>query len=288
MLILGVHVSQKSHVLNDKTPKELSLAIQRDVGELGLNACQIFTYGPRILVPNKLDVSKIKKVTHDINLSVHSAYPTTSVWKGLTQRKLTLFRNQLESCKALNAWGMVLHINKITPQVLASTMAQLLPIAKEVGICILLEMVASKADPVLTYETPQKLDNMCNMINAQVDDTLQSWYGITIDTAHLWGAGVDITKYETVKAFLSEMKHNDKIMQFHLNGSSADRHSGKDKHEIPFSKADLIWKDTAPEDAGVRAIVEFAYSKSICIICEINRGDQKNVEHSIDLIKKYV
>ena len=98
MLILGVHVSQKSHVLDDKTPKELSLAIQRDVGELGLNACQIFTYGPRILVPNKLDVSKIKKVTHDINLSVHSAYPTTSVWKGLTQRKLTLFRNQLESC----------------------------------------------------------------------------------------------------------------------------------------------------------------------------------------------
>jgi endonuclease IV len=287
-LILGVHVSQKSHVLDDKTPSELSLAISRDLDTFGLNACQIFTYGPRILIKNKLDVDKIKSTTTDINLTVHSAYPTTSIWKNLTARKLTLFEQQIRSCRDINAWGLVLHINKIKPEVIASTMAEILPIAKSVGVCILLEMTASKADPELTYETPQKLDRMCEAIERKTDHLLHQWYGITIDTAHLWGAGIDISSYNNMKNFFDEMKRTDKIMQFHLNGSSANRYSGKDKHEIPFSKNDLIWKDIDPKEAGVRAIVEFAFSKSIAIICEINRGAQKDVENSMYTIKKYV
>ena len=62
-LILGVHVSQKSNVLDDKEPSEIHLAIQRDTNKLGLNAAQIFTYGPRLLVPNNINVKLVKSKT---------------------------------------------------------------------------------------------------------------------------------------------------------------------------------------------------------------------------------
>ena len=96
-LILGVHVSQKSNVLDDKEPSEIHLAIQRDTNKLGLNAAQIFTYGPRLLVPNNINVKLVKQATEDIDLTVHSAYPTTSVWTSITSKKLSLFRHQINS-----------------------------------------------------------------------------------------------------------------------------------------------------------------------------------------------
>ena len=287
-LILGIHVSQKSHVLDDKNPLPLHESIPRDLREFGLNACQIFTYGPRILSKNKYDIELVKKATEHINLTVHSAYPTTGIWKGQTKAKLTLFRNQLQSCRDIGAWGMVLHINKIKPDTIAAAMQQLLPIARDVGVCILLEMIASKADPMLTYETPEKLDRMCDTINAVTDASLHKWYGITIDTAHLWGAGFDDSKYIVMKNFFLNMKHAHKIMQIHLNGSSSDIHSGKDKHEIPFCPEDKIWSKIDKDEAGIRAVVEFAFKNKICMICEINRGEQKEVERSLNIIKGYV
>lgn len=72
---------------------------------------------------------------------------------------------------------------------------------------------------------------------------------------------------------------------FHLNGSSAELGSGKDKHEAAFSSDDNIWCDIEPEKSGVRAIVEFAKKHNIPIICEINRGTESSIKTSIKLIK---
>ncbi len=285
--MLGVHVTKDSHVLDDKTPaKDLSLAIQRDLGELALNCAQIFTYGPRFVVANKIDFDAVKTATKDIDLSVHSAYPTTSIWKltdgtsAADKKRLDALKLQLLSCVKINAWGIVLHINKVYPDIAANIMHMLKPIVKKTKVKLILEMVASKSDPNKTYETPEKIDNLTTLVGAN-----ENWWGWCVDTAHLWGAGVDIKSYASMKGWLDRLSYKKKILMFHLNGSSAQRGSGKDKHEIAFGPDDLIWHGIKPESSGVRAIVEFAEERGIPIICEINRGTEENVKKSMAVIK---
>ncbi len=286
-MMLGVHVTKESHVLDDKTSaQDLSTAIQRDLSALGLNCAQIFTYGPRFAVANKIDFDAVKAVTKDIDLSVHSAYPTTSIWNltegksAADKKRLDVIKLQLLSCVKINAWGIVLHINKIYPDIAANVMGILKPIVKKTKVKLILEMIASKADPDKTYETPEKIDNLTTLVGAN-----ETWWGWCVDTAHLWGAGVDIKSYENMKDWLDRLTYKKKILMFHLNGSSAPRGSGKDKHEIAFGPDDLIWHGVKPEVSGVRAIVEFAENRGIPIICEINRGAEKTVKKSMTIIK---
>lgn len=287
--MLGVHVTKESHVLDDKkSTKDLSAAILRDMTELELNCAQIFTHGPRFMVPNKFDTSAVKEATKDIDLSVHSAYPTTSIWKiaGKTsaqdKKRLGALKMQLAACKAIDAHSLVLHINKIYPDEAANVMHILKPFVKKSKIKLLLEMVSSKADADKTYETPEKIDNLTTLIGAE-----ESWWGWCVDTAHLWGAGVDVKSYESMKNWLDRLTYKKKILMFHLNGSSVVKGSGQDKHEIVFGPDDVIWNNVKPENSGVRAIVEFAEPRNIPLICEINRGTEKNVKKSMSQIKRF-
>jgi endonuclease IV len=289
-LILGVHVTKASHVLDNKaSAKDMSDAILRDVSALNINAVQIFTYGPQYLIPNKINYPAVVEATKDLDLTVHSAYMTTGIWKvqpenmdtAGSKSKLDLFKAQMLSCKKVNAWGMVLHVNKEYPDNLTKTMTVLKPIAKKAGIKIILEMVALKADADRTYETPEKIDNLTTMIGPA-----EQWWGWCVDTAHLWGAGVDLKSYESMKAWLDAITYKKKIVQFHLNGSSAKRGSGKDKHEIAFGPDDLIWNGIVPSKSGVRAIVEYALEHNVTIICEINRGAEENTKKSLKSIIK--
>ena len=285
--MLGVHVTKNSHVLNDKTAaSDLAVAINRDTEELMLNCAQIFTYGPRFIVKNNIDYAAVKKATKEIDLSVHSAYPTTSIWKitgnstAADLKKIDVIKLQLLSCYKIGAWGLVLHINKVYPDIAARVMHILKPIVKKAKVKLILEMVSSKADADKTYETPEKIDNLTTLIGAKDD-----WWGWCVDTAHLWGAGVNITSYESMKNWLESLTYKNKILMFHLNGSSAARGSGKDKHEAAFGPDDVIWRGVKPQVSGVRAIVEFAEKRQIPIICEINRGDEADIRKSIATIK---
>lgn len=285
--MLGVHVTKDSKVLDDKTvAKDLSIAIKRDTDKLKINCAQIFTHGPRFMVENKIDFNAVKTATKDIDLSVHSAYPTTSIWKytdgksDADKKRLDAVKLQLLSCVKVGAWGLVLHINKVFPDVAATAIHALRDIVKKSKVKLILEMVASKADPNKTYETPEKIDNLTTLIGAD-----ETWWGWCVDTAHLWGAGVDIKSYTSMKNWLDRLTFKKRIVMFHLNGSSAALGSGKDKHEIAFSSDDLIWNGVKPEDSGVRAIIEFAEERSIPVICEINRGTEENVKKSLKTIK---
>jgi len=287
--MLGVHVTKESHVLDDKTASDdLSDAITRDMGALDLNCAQVFTFGPRFPVPCKIDHEAVKKATKQIDLSVHSAYPTTSIWKicsdtdAVKQRKLVVFKLQLLSCVKIGAHSMVLHINKIPPDTAARVMKILKPIVKKTKVRLLLEMVASKSHPELTYETPDKINRLPELIEP---DKSENWWGWCVDTAHLWGAGVDVTSHADMQNWLNGIKRRDKICMFHLNGSSAALGSGKDKHEIAFGPDDVIWGGTPPKTSGVFAILEFSNGQNIPIICEINRGTEANVRRSIAKIK---
>lgn len=286
-MLLGIHVATSSKVLDAKKPMLLHLAIKRDIEAHGLNCAQIFTHGPRVMRPNKINATAIKKATTDIDLSVHSRYGSVGIWKvhkdnlssDWSKNVIGHVADQLRACKAIGAWGLVLHISKHYADEVAYGMSLLKIHAKKTGVKILLEMVASKADDNLTYETPEKIDNLTTLIGPKED-----WWGWCVDTAHLWGAGVDIKSYASMQQWLKRIVYKKKILMFHLNGSSATRGSGHDKHEIPFTPDDTMWYGVEPKNRGLRAVVEFAYKHCITVICEINRGSQKNVKASINTI----
>jgi deoxyribonuclease-4 len=286
-MYLGVHVSTVSKVLDSNKSALIHNAITRDLDTHGLNCAQIFTHGPRVMKANNLDVSAIKKECKEIDLSVHSSYGSVGIWnvnsdnKSSTKSKAIIahIADQLKSCQKIGAWGLVLHISKHYADDVAYGMTLLKPYAKKTGVTILLEMVASKADDNLTYETPEKIDNLTTLIGPE-----ENWWGWCVDTAHLWGAGVDIQSYKQMSDWLTRLTYKKKILMFHLNGSSAARGSGKDKHEIPFEPEDVMWNGIEPESSGLRAVIEFCVKQEITIICEINRGTQENVTKAIDII----
>jgi deoxyribonuclease-4 len=289
MLILGVHVGKKSKVLDNKVDRTLDVALKEEMDFFKLNAAQIFVMGPQRPIPAKLDEKKVREVTQDIDLTVHGCYLSVGLWKinkdnvhqQESKTRLNRLMVELKMCKAIGAWGYVVHIAKQLPEVIAETMQIIKPIAKKIGVTILLEMVASKSHPEKTYETPEKLDNLATLIGPQED-----WWGFCVDTSHIWAAGVDVQEYSTMQKWLDRFTFKKKIKLWHLNGSSQALLSGKDRHAIPFDKTDKIWHNIKPEDSGAKAIIEYATIHNIPMILEINTGDQEETIKSLDTIKK--
>lgn len=340
MVYVGVHATKISKVLDDKTPaKTLTAAIAKEHKALDINTIQIFTHGPRNSKRNKINYKNVKKYieNNEINLSVHSCYSSVGIWKvpydnyyvedgvllsiydrdkpneleldNTYRRSFSVIEDQLASAYASGAWGLVLHITKHKPIVISNIMKLLKHLAVKHKVKIILEMVSSKACDK-TYETPDKINELTNMIdtngdsdldsddadsNADSDDDADSnadvnnnldWWCWCVDTAHLHGAGVDIQSYDSMKTWISEIENKEKIKMFHLNGSSAVLGSGKDKHEIAFTAEDNIWHGIDPDDSGLKAVVEFSSENDIVIICEINRGDEKDTHKLLKIINK--
>ena len=288
-MLLGIHVSKTNDILGHKAADDISEAIERDSKQLGINCAQIFTHGPQGYNAVKIDYDLLVKKTSDINLTVHSSYPTNGIWKVkknnehefASKRAINVVRSQVLACKKAHAWGLVLHISKILPEEAADTILTLKPMIKKIGVKLILEMVSSKSDANKTYETPEKINRLTELLGAN-----ENWWGWCVDTAHLWGAGVDIQTYDNMKNWLDAIHHKEKILMFHLNGSSAVRASGQDKHEIAFGAKDDIWHEIEPQNSGVRAVVEYANKYELPIICEINRGSVEDYIMSIEKIKE--
>ncbi len=287
-MILGVH-SSTSGIFNSK--KSIENAIQHDIQLLGgLNACQIFVINPKgFKCLSKVNTEEVAKVCKNVEISVHSAYATVGVWKVFkdnaktpeSKRKLGFFEYQLKLTKEVTGNCLVLHLKKQYPEEIAETMQILKKYAKKHKVKIGLEMTAIKADPNKTYETPEKIDNLIKLLGYN-----EPYYGIVVDTAHLWGAGEDISTYANMHNWLDRLTFKKKIILFHLNGSYSERGSGKDKHAIPFNHDDLIFGSVEPENSGVKAVIEFANKYEVPIILEINRGTVEEAKKTISIIKK--
>jgi deoxyribonuclease-4 len=295
-LLLGVHVAKQSLVLSEtKVRKTYAEAIELDADHYGLGAVQIFTHGPRNQRHNNYSPAGIKRATAHLDLTVHGAYPIVNIWK-LTRENLTTaegkgylkyVQSEIKACVAIEAWGLVLHVTKQEPAHVAFVMSQLQPLAEQAKVVIVLEMVAAKGCAV-TYETPEKINTVTALINEAAKPPAVKgamWWGWCIDTAHLWGAGVDVSTYEAVKDWLAGLKYPRKLIMFHLNGSESARGSGKDKHAACFSSIDKIWRGVEPAFSGVRAVVEHATKYHLTTICEIKRDSRPEVEKSIGLIR---
>jgi endonuclease IV len=289
--MLGTHVCKISKMLDppNKVRKTMHESIQVECEVLGLNAAQIFTHGPRGYNRNPMDYEKLKKLSEEYHLSVHSSYPTVAIWKVTRKNKneanskkiLEHVKDQLLSCRQIGADGLVIHISRHPVDHLLETMKVLEPIIKDIGVPVWLEMISSKAHPELTYESPKKLNRLVKTLK-EIDP--QVW-GLCIDTAHVYGSGLDISTIKQQDSWFNELtkEASKKISLFHLNGTESILGSGSDKHAIAFCTDDNIYRKykNTPKKSGLYSVVKFCDKHIIPIILEINRGSEKG---TIDLI----
>lgn len=297
---IGVHVAKISKVLNSPNRKDMLQSIISDTKELNIKSCQIFTHGPANSNTNKMDYNAIKTYcdSNDINLYVHSAYITTGIWNvNKTNHKekkslyiINLVVNHFIAADLLGAKGLIIHTPKKEPEKIAETIKLLISYIKKYKTPLILEMTAIKPDPLKTYETPQKINRLNDLLISKCAYTNWGW---CIDTAHLWGAGIEVDNMQIMENWFDELKHPDKILLFHLNGSSIDTYdTGKDNHKPVFASDDDIWNQDAHIDDGLdmkkikksslSIIAKFAKKYNIDCICEINRGSYQEIKFSIE------
>jgi endonuclease IV len=302
---LGIHVAKVSHVLTGsaKTRKTMVDAIHVDCSELKLNSCQIFVQGPRNSHMNNMDYGKIKKYCTEkkINLYVHSSYITVGIFSitednasdSKSTNAIKAIVAQLKACDELGSLGLVVHISKKSPKQIVESFKVLEPFTKKYNTPILLEMPAKRPDGNLTYETPQKINNLTKLMKK---DLPKFKFGWCIDTAHIFAAGVEIDIYKILKEWLNNLQYPQMIDLFHINGLSIKLFdTGKDTHEIPFSADDGIFGDDVIDDDGyvvfdikkikktsMGLLSKFSKKYGVDAILEINKGSFQDAKFAID------
>lgn len=273
--MLGVHVHKNTNIHDD---------IIDAVKSLKINTVQIFTHGPRSSTTNNIDIDKLAKL-EDILIYVHSTY-ISSPWNG-TPYSSKHISDQLKTCSLIRAEGFVIHLRKDTISNITNKLKGIISHGQK----IILEAPAMKAGP-LTFESASRLNELCHEIRKFATP---SQVGICIDTSHQTAGGIDLSSYTSAETFLKELQYPEYIALIHLNGTSYPLGSGRDMHEVAFSKSDIIWKRYNTSkisskyniyNSGVAAIVKFCKQYSVPIILEVNReaspGDTK---HAIKRLK---
>jgi deoxyribonuclease-4 len=278
-MIIGIHSSKKSK-LTGKLFTKMSDAILHDLEETGLNAVQIFTHGPRNSRKNAIDYDEIKKIP--IRLFVHSSYVTAGMWKITADNSTTAksraaiahIQDQINSCADLGSCGLVIHLPKKEMSVIYEAMRVVSKSINQKKIPILFEMTSVKPDPKKTYETPEKL----NALGVELNKIKGLNWGYCVDTAHLWGAGVDVSDEKTMDNWFKRARN---ISLLHLNDAGIEIFgTGKDKHIIPLFGD--IWKNKR----SLKIILKYCEVNKTPIICEMNRGTSSEMKQALIAMNK--
>ena len=307
--MIGVHVAKISHVLESPNKKRKNMldAIKLDCSILNLKACQIFVQGPRSATMSKMDYNSIKEYCSEENISsyVHSSYISVGIFPVNTEniddiksiRAISSIVNQLKACDQLDALGLVIHLTKRTPKQVIETFKAIMPYIENFKTPIILEQPAKKPDGDLTYETPQKINKLTNMMVNEISYTNWGW---CIDTCHLWSAGIQLNNKSITTKWLKDIKHPKKIFLFHINGGNKNIfNTGKDCHIIPFFNEDDIWNSdfkiiddekefnlTHIKKSSIYTLTRFLKKHSIDSIMEINRGNIHDVTFAVETMNK--
>lgn len=294
---IGVHVSKASKVIKtEKVRKTLIDAIDDDCEALKIKCCQIFVAGPANTKMSDIDYDAMNDYCgkNKISLYVHASYLTIGIFsieKVPTAKNKSAIKHltdQMEACDKIGALGFVVHIPRKEPAFIINALKYIIPIINKYKTPFMIEMPASKSDPDKTYETPEKINGLTELITSKFPNfTNWSW---VIDTAHLWSCGVEVDSVKIMKDWFKHQKFPEKIGLFHLNGSSLEHYeTGKDKHRVVFADDDDIWNqdrdllDSAANQKKSTLDIIYKFSKkyNIDLICEINRGEYADIQFCI-------
>lgn len=247
---------------------------------------QIFTHGPQSSKAVKLDSSLPARVAHyGLRLWTHGSYLCVP-W---SRDKPWLARHALENVRVSHAIGsrcVVLHIPFAPVETVVAGIVPLVRQMRDGGLCgtrLMLETSATRADPTRSYESPEKLNRLTTaLLVAGLGDCVS----ICVDTAHIFTGRAQISSYAEGVAYCTALDTR-LLGMIQLNGNSIDPSvASHDKHEIPMSPEDLIWRGRTWATAGCRAFVELAQRLRIPIILEVNpRHSASSIRTFLDAAK---
>ncbi len=221
-LRLGYHVSVAG---------SLDLAFGR-ASELGCTAMQIFVSNPRgwevRAVPKEQAESFISKSeTSGISPVVaHMPYlpNLASANKSTRAKTLETLNRTISACSQLGIGYLVTHLGSHlgagSREGVRNVTAAISEAVSSPNVTLLLENTAGQTNSV--GSTLEEL--------AQILDEAPSGVGLCLDTCHLFAAGYDITKAETI-ASIDETLGMERVGLFHLNDAKFGLGSKKDRHE---------------------------------------------------------
>ena len=279
MLILGAHV---------QINKGFAAAARQTGEEYKCNAMQIFTKNPRgrqfkPLQPQ--DVDQFKQYTKEYKIKYIIAHSSYLLNFGKSEKEIPWAYEDMnldfERLHALNGNGVVVHIGKALDGDRKQAIKNVIENAKK--------MVERTEKTPLEYI----LENTAGQgteVGYLFEELAQVWKGLNgfsprikfcLDTAHMWGAGYNISTKKTATQVLNEFDQLIGIKNlscFHFNdskkecGSKVDRHNNLGNGEIGLP--------------GLTAIAKYAAQKSLPIILETPINNPEDRLYDINLVKK--
>lgn len=330
---VGLHISKNSKLFENKH-RSMMLAISTEVETFGLSAIAMFQIGPLNKSKNSMDHQGIKAYCTERNIAIypHGSYIAAGIWlvnnanrsENKSKMYIRLIKDQLVEGKQVGARGVIIHVPRhpiatvVETMTILSNCKEINSVRRNEGVLpmLTLEMPSSRADDLLTYETPAKLNTLVAALDANTAITLP--WDICMDTCHMWAGGVDFTGDLSWHAWESELTPltRSKISLIHLNGALGKNFgTGKDGHQIPFSVTDSVWSrhiseefraylstvtvdlakvtdlasKLSPEEleriknSSFNAIVQFAKKQNIGMIMEINVKDFVSAKFALDV-----
>lgn len=261
MLILGAHMG---------IDKGFPSAARMTVEEYGANAMQIFTKSPRSRqvkpIPDN-DAQEFRKITQESGIKyviAHSSY-LLNFGKSLAEvpwaeKDLT---TDFERLSMLGGNGVIVHIGKALDGDTARALQNVIENAKQ----IIEKTASTNLEYILENTAGQGTE-----VGTTIEDLATIWKGLKgfsprvkfcLDTAHLHGAGFDLSTSEKVTAFLDQFDQTIGIKNlscFHFNDSKVPLGARVDRHiNLGLGEIGL---------PGLTHLARFAVEQSIPLICE--------------------
>ncbi len=197
----------------------------------------------------------------------HSSY-SASPWKG-DPDAASFIREELAVCRLAGISGLVVHLPKLPIAEVLKYIPRLVN-PNVTGVRVYLEIPAVRPGESY-YETPAKLALLFQAIRAKLDPELL-YFGLCLDSAHLWTCGIDLASYESANSWLEGLEAvsgaipHDRVM-IHINDSERPRGAGPDAH-APLAQG-KIWGEYRDRlgESGLAAFMDYAQRHdTVCIL----------------------
>ena len=254
------------HILKNKNgkPRTYEEALEDEHEEYGITAAQIFVSGPRSRRMIKMEPAEVKATAKRLGIQVfaHNSY-FGSPWSGKPE-VIKYVKEQLDICQKAGIKGFVIHLPKKPLEVVIN----ILPKINHKKVEILLEIPAIKPDPKLSWETPERINELCReIIHKGITNVF-----VCVDTSHIFACGYDLTTVKQSKKWLSELAYPEMIHMIHLNDSGVPLGNNKDVH-AQIGEGHM-WQELEAKKSGMAPFIRFAKKSKIPIILE--RAGLKN------------
>jgi endonuclease IV len=255
--MLGWHVHRDDGVLNLQEHSNQLSAI-------GVNTpvLQFFVTGPQSHTTLSTEVVPRNSIG-----IVHGAY-IDNPWNK-ARGSITNLRKDMKIAHSIGCIGVIIHLGKLDNIEWVFSHLQDLP-----DITLYLETNAAKPG-ANTYETPDKMLQLKKKVN-KYRGKLR--VGYCIDTAHLFANGCSFQSSKYVSTWLSEVFTPSDHVMFHLNDSSEELGSGKDKHtRIGHGN---IWGN----GNGWKTIIKYASTHNYPVVIE-RHSNHMSLEEITHILK---